>query len=193
MPLWVWIGTTITGFFVAQVKVFHKQRLENQALSERLAPTLELDFKHADRSFRESGFRRDPDYDRRDGWTALNWERYSVRITNNGGSTISNVKAEIVGIDPRPRGLPALPLRLRIRNADEHLHSGGEMYALVAYFETSQPDRISVFFDSPVPDTIPAGRYVLTIRATAKDVPQVTKKFSIHNTRERLFMCEMSQ
>jgi hypothetical protein len=198
IPTWIWISVSAVGLIFAQFIAFHKLRLKKEALAELIAPKLILEFKHKDplKLFHESGSYTMPDLDRPSGnFLRGKWERYSVRIINNGAHAVSNVKAEIIAIEPRPRGLSALPLSLQVRNPNEHLNHGGEMYFHIAQFDTCKPNSITLCHDSSIHKDIPADHYVLTIRVTARDAPPESKKFSISvsGDSQRLFICDVTQ
>jgi hypothetical protein len=194
VPDWTyWLAAAIC-LIVASYRVWLKEHRALIAERAKSEPVLLLEFKHSERTFRESGSYTNPDLDRPSGnYISGRWERYSVRVTNNSAHTISNVNAEITAIEPRPGNLHALPLRLQVRNHDEHLNPGGEMYFLVAHFDSSTPNRISLSFSDSAYREIPASRYLLTIRVTAKDAPSVTKKFSVSVAGDRLYMHEEPQ
>ena len=186
VPWGVWVAGAIICLFVAQFKAFNKLRLKKEALVELLTPKLVLEFKHGDKRLHESGSYEniDPEYQGR--WEK--YERYSVRVTNTGTQSIEAVRVEITDVEDRPAGMDALPFRLQTRDNAEHCNPGESIYAYVADFDTSNSGKITLY--NPTHTKIPASRYILAVQATGKDVPAVTKKFSIHVIGNRLYMHE---
>lgn len=104
-----------------------------------------------------------------------------IGVQNLTGRTLDDVEVQLA--DFRPQGASFLPIRLAVMNDISQpfrLHPEETQYVdLVAYYAMHHPTHLILRYGVAKANTIPVGRYTLTVKVLARDVKARQRSFTV--------------